>query len=272
MVAADLNSGRAVIFGRNGWDHVPISLAVQASTALPGLYPPVLIDGRYYVDGVLLKTLHASTILDSGVKLAICVNPIVPVDTRSSVETGHMRRGKLMDRGMVSVLSQTFRTMIHSRLVTGISSYEHRYEDADVLLFEPSKEDYKMFFTNIFSFSTRKAVCEHAYKETIKDLSRRRDEIGPILERHGLRLKTEFLDDPSQRIWKSVSLYKRQTHYRTTRPLDEALNRLEALVKKKSMAQQKASSKTESKITTEREPSQDGTENEASEVVTGSSI
>ena len=39
---------------------MPIALAVQASTALPGLYPPVEIDGRFYVDGVLHKTVHAS--------------------------------------------------------------------------------------------------------------------------------------------------------------------------------------------------------------------
>ena len=64
VVATDLDSGRPVRFGEPGLDHVPISTAVQASTALPGLYPPVLIDGRYYVDGVLLKTVHASVALE----------------------------------------------------------------------------------------------------------------------------------------------------------------------------------------------------------------
>jgi len=46
IVAADLDSGQAVRFGDGGMDHVPISRAVQASTALPGFYPPVEIDGR----------------------------------------------------------------------------------------------------------------------------------------------------------------------------------------------------------------------------------
>ncbi|HSE26944.1 MAG TPA: patatin-like phospholipase family protein, partial [Gemmatimonadales bacterium] len=40
VVAADLDAGRAVKFGEPGLDHIPISTAVQASTALPGLYPP----------------------------------------------------------------------------------------------------------------------------------------------------------------------------------------------------------------------------------------
>ena len=39
LVATHLNSGQATPFGRPGWDHVPISRAVQASAALPGLFP-----------------------------------------------------------------------------------------------------------------------------------------------------------------------------------------------------------------------------------------
>jgi hypothetical protein len=57
---------------------VPISKAVEASAALPGYYPPVKIDGRHYVDGALLKTLHASAALKEGVKLLFAINPLVP--------------------------------------------------------------------------------------------------------------------------------------------------------------------------------------------------
>lgn len=46
LVATDIDSGQAVAFGGPGWDHVPISRAVQASAALPGLFPPVNIGGR----------------------------------------------------------------------------------------------------------------------------------------------------------------------------------------------------------------------------------
>jgi predicted acylesterase/phospholipase RssA len=51
VIATELNSGSSVRFGERGHDHVPISRAIQASTALPGLYPPVPIDGHIYVDG-----------------------------------------------------------------------------------------------------------------------------------------------------------------------------------------------------------------------------
>jgi predicted acylesterase/phospholipase RssA len=159
VVAADLDSGQPVRFGEPPFDAVPISTAVQASTALPGLYPPVVIDGRHYVDGVLLKTLHASVALESGAGLVICLNPIVPVDTSSAVERGVMKRGKLIDRGLPAVLSQSLRTLVRSRLDAGIATYDTKFHGADLLLLEPRADDYEMFFTNIFSFSQRQAVC-----------------------------------------------------------------------------------------------------------------
>lgn len=78
LVATNLDSGEAAPFGRPGWDHVPISQAVQASSALPGLFPPVEIDDKYYVDGALKKTMHASVALEDGVDLLICLSPLVP--------------------------------------------------------------------------------------------------------------------------------------------------------------------------------------------------
>ena len=50
VVATDLNTGRSVKFGAERHDHVPISRAVQASSALPGVFPPVQLQARN-VDG-----------------------------------------------------------------------------------------------------------------------------------------------------------------------------------------------------------------------------
>lgn len=204
VVASDLDSGQAVRFGEPPFEDVPISTAVQASTALPGVYPPVVIDGRHYVDGVLLKTLHGSVALEAGAELLICINPIVPVDTSEAVEQGVMRRGKLTDRGLVSVLSQSLRTLVRSRLEAGLLGYDNKFEGADLLLLEPAREDYRMFFTNIFSFSRRQAVCEHAYASTRKQLLARFDELAPMLERHGLSLDRQVLEE-ERALWPAVA-------------------------------------------------------------------
>ena len=206
VVATDLDSSESVRFGEAGWDAVPISHAVQASTALPGLYPPVEIGGRHYVDGVLNKTVHASVAFDRGCGLVLCVNPIVPVDTARAVATGAMRRGRLTDRGMPGVMSQTLRTLIHSRMGTGMAAYQQRYDGADLILFEPRKDDYTMFFTNVFSFAARKQVVEHAYRSTLLQLRTRADEISPILQRHGVRLREDVLARPRFDVWASVGV------------------------------------------------------------------
>jgi predicted acylesterase/phospholipase RssA len=205
IVATELDSGHAVRFGDRGYDDVPISTAVQASSALPGLYPPVMIGGRHYVDGVLLKTMHASVAFDHGASLCICINPLVPVDTLIALDE-KTRSRHLADLGLPTVLSQGFRTLVHSRMQVGIKAYAPRYPDKELVLIEPQPDDYRMFFTNIFRFSQRKAVCEYAYKATRRDLLRRYDELAPVFARHGVRLRKDVLADPTRDLWTGVGL------------------------------------------------------------------
>jgi predicted acylesterase/phospholipase RssA len=233
VVAADLDSGEAALFGEPGLDHVPISVAVQASTALPGLYPPVAVGDRYYVDGVLLKTLHGSVAIDAGAQLVLCVNPIVPVDTERAIGEGVMRRGKLVHRGLPTVLAQTFRTLVRSRLSAGMAAYIDRYPDTDVVLVEPRRDDYRMFFTNVFRFSSRRSVCEHAYRATLEDLSQRRDELEPVLARHGIRLRHEVLNDPGRDMWTSLDGGRPARRAPVAERLHRTLARLDAVLEER---------------------------------------
>ncbi len=232
IVAADLDSGEAVRFGAPGRDHVPISRAVQASCALPGLYPPVEIDGRHYVDGVLLKTVHASVALEAGAQLVFCINPIVPVDTARAIEAGAMRNGKLVDRGLPTVLSQTFRTMIHSRLRAGFVAYDTLFRQAKVVLIEPRRDDYRMFFTNIFGFADRRAVCEHAYRATRRELRRRRAELEPLLAECGVGVRWDVLEAPDRDLRQVVGLDRRSRHHPVLAELERSLDRLDLLLER----------------------------------------
>lgn len=195
LVATDLDSGESVSFGSDGNDDVPISTAVQASAALPGLFPPVEIHGRHYVDGALIKTLHASVALKDGADLVFCINPLVPFDADLAARRTATERQNLNDGGLPVVLSQTFRAIINSRMKIGMDRYKHQFSNADVLLFEPTRDDGEMFFTNVFSYRDRRRLCEHAYQRTRIDLYRRRHELMPILRRHGLSLNLNVLKD-----------------------------------------------------------------------------
>ena len=205
VVAADVESTDAICFGAPGFDHVPVSKAIQASMASPGIYVPVEIDGRYYVDGTLRKGLHASVAFEDGADLVFAVNPQVPIDASAAVRAGTMKPGALTRSGMPNLLSQMYRTMVYSRMQSGIAQYARDYPDKEILLFEPTRDDAKLFFSNVFSFQSRRMVCEHAYQMTRRDLLERADELEPKLAKYGIRLRRDRLEDEQRTI--STSLY-----------------------------------------------------------------
>lgn len=195
VIAVDLDNGATTRFGARGHDHVPISRAVQASAALPGLYPPVEIDGRWYVDGALRRTLHASVAMDEDVDLVLGLNPLVPFDASLAKQQGRGAPRSLIDSGLPMVLSQTFRTLLKSRMQVGLEKYRTQYAGTDLVLLEPNADDAEMFFTNIFSYDSRRTLTEHAYRSTLDDLRTRRAIIEPVLKRHGIRLRDEVVED-----------------------------------------------------------------------------
>ncbi|HEX6708177.1 MAG TPA: patatin-like phospholipase family protein [Albitalea sp.] len=226
LVATDLDSGDSAPFGQPGFDHVPISKAVQASAALPGLFPPVEIDGHHYVDGALKKTLHASVLLEEDVDLLICLNPLVPFNAKQGAGGG--RIPKLVDGGLPVVLSQTFRTMIHSRLQLGMKGYERSHPDTTIVLFEPDQHDAEMFLANTFSYSQRRGLAEHAYQQTRRMLRERRASLGAQLARHGVTIRDAVLDDVSRTlVSKRPPRFARSRSGRALQRLEQVLDDLE---------------------------------------------
>ena len=216
LVATNLDSGESAPFGSPGWDHVPISKAVQASSALPGLFPPVEIDDQYYVDGALKKTMHASVALDEGVDLMICLNPLVPFNATVPGPTDKasrvMERGlpieqrripRLVDGGLPAVLSQTFRSIIHSRLELGMKHYARSYPDTDIVLIEPDHRDPRLYLANTFSYRERRELAEHAYQQTRSWLRSNRNSLKVRMERHGVAIDFEALEDPARHLIRS---------------------------------------------------------------------
>jgi hypothetical protein len=144
-------------------------------------------------------------LLDLGLDLIFCLNPLVPFD--ASHPAGHQVLGsaepaipRLVEGGLPVVLSQTFRSLIHSRLELGLKGYEHSHPGTDVVLFEPDHRDPTLFLANTFGYRQRRALAEHAYERMRADLRARRSAIGRQLARHGLALDDAVLDDPARRL------------------------------------------------------------------------
>jgi NTE family protein len=238
VIATDLNTGHSVRFGEPGYDHVPISRAIQASTALPGLYPPVTIDGRVYADGALLRTMNASVLLDEGADFVICVNPLVAFDASTAPRDpdGYPpAEHNLTHGGLPSVLSQTFRSLIQSRMQAGMKGYRQRFPRADMLLFEPDRGDSGLFFQNVFRYADREQLAEHAYQRTRADLRRHAPALQRLLRRHGILLRLDVLEARGRTFAQSVERRKRR-QLPLVGPLHHALDRLEARVTRPGVA------------------------------------
>jgi NTE family protein len=85
-VAVDVATGEAVSL-RSGY----LPDAIQASMALPGIFEPVTIGGRSFIDGGVVRNLPARDALDLGATVLICSDvsdPLLPADSlNSALET-----------------------------------------------------------------------------------------------------------------------------------------------------------------------------------------
>jgi NTE family protein len=207
LVASHLDSGEAAPFGEPGLDDVPISKAIQASAALPGLFPPVEIKGAYFVDGALKKTLHATMALNDGVDLLLCINPLVPFDATQPEVERVMLRGLppekrripgIEEGGLPSVLSQTFRALIHSRMELGLRHYQRDYPETEIVLIEPDHRDPEFYLANTFSYSQRRDMAEHAYQQTRAYLRSNQTRLAQKFAKAGISLNHESLADPKR--------------------------------------------------------------------------
>lgn len=80
-VAADLRTGKAVAFERGA-----VARAVHASSAIPGVFVPVEIGGRTFVDGGVVNPVPADVARRKGadVVIAVAVPPAVPPNAPST--------------------------------------------------------------------------------------------------------------------------------------------------------------------------------------------
>lgn len=228
VIAVDLDSGEAVRFGGEQWDDVPISQAIQASAALPGLYPPVEVRGRHFVDGALRRTMHASVVLERGIDLMLGVNPLVAFNSGVDARVAPTNPGRLAAGGLPAVLSQTFRTLLQSRMQIGLAKHQQQFPDIDQLIFEPNAQDGELFFTNAFSFANRQRIAEIAYRNVMADLRARAGTLAPVLAAHGLSIREAIVRDADRSILDGLEPRPRKTE--TTARLHRALDDVDALI------------------------------------------
>lgn len=151
IVATDLATGERVVFGRSGAPVADLPDAVAASCAIPGVYRPVEIGGRLYVDGGAHSFSNLDVACGGGLDVVVCLNP------QSSAE----RAGR-------NVVSAGLRRLVTRRVRA--EARQVRAEGTEVVLIEPSSEDLAVIGNNPLSTAARHAVLEQAVRSVSASL------------------------------------------------------------------------------------------------------
>jgi NTE family protein len=145
IVAMDYDSGRRVVFGRDGAPHAALRDAVMSSCAIPGWYAPVRIGGRRYVDGGACSPTSLDLVGRLELDEVVVLSPMTSFDYDApTTVAGRMER--------------RFRRIVTKRLVGEIRKVAGNGTKVTVL--GPGAEDLAAIGANLMDPSRRTQVLE----------------------------------------------------------------------------------------------------------------
>jgi NTE family protein len=144
----ELNTGMQVLWGLPGLRNIKVADAVFASCALPGIFPPREIDGRWYVDGAVVENMPAQVAASHG------KGPVIAVD----VGANSTLRSNVQDDGFAATyirgLEIVMQTMMESRL--------RQWTSPPLILIHPRVEHVSMF-----AFGQNRELIEEGHRATL---------------------------------------------------------------------------------------------------------
>jgi NTE family protein len=191
LAATDLDTCERIVLGAEGWDDVPISSAVRASTALPMVYKPHRVKDRELVDGGIVSTTNLDIAVEAGAKFIVVVNPLVPFVNDFSKEIPMLmgsRKRRVSDMGFPKIGYQTFKLLAYQRLHEMARQWEDRYPGVDIVLVEPEPDDELMFETSVMNYTSRVDVARHGFESVTHKLANDYESLREVCARHGIEI------------------------------------------------------------------------------------
>jgi NTE family protein len=191
--ATDQDRREHVLFGSEGYDAVPISKAIQASTAMHPFFPAVEIDGRYYTDGIVTRTCNLRTAIDRGADLVFVVDPFVPL---IAAEPGLNAR-----HGNMWVVEQDYKTMSYTRYEQARNELMRRKSHVGIYTFVPGNRMRRLMSSQnpLVARNFDAIVCE-AYRSTRRRLAQLSYKLKGELATHGIALDLRPAEERVRRL------------------------------------------------------------------------
>jgi NTE family protein len=148
---ADLHSGIQVMWGLPGRLDAKVADAVVASCALPGIFPPRIIDGRAYVDGAVVENLPVRLAASLGSGPILAVNVAAMSVVRSADET----------EGFAATYARGIEIVMQNQ----IEGQLREWQGPPLILVQPRVEHISMF-----AFDHNEELLEAGYRATAQAL------------------------------------------------------------------------------------------------------
>ncbi len=181
-----------VLLGDQGYEDVPISLAVQASSAIHPFFPAVPIHGRYYTDGAITRTSNMGSAIAKGADLIFVIDPFLPlISEEAGFNAAH---------GNLWILQQDIKTLAYTRFAQVSEVILKQNPQVSAYTFLPSNRMRALMTQNpLAAENFHPIVCE-AYSSTYRRLSQLEYKIAGELAAHGITLDLKPVADQVARL------------------------------------------------------------------------
>jgi NTE family protein len=152
LCAVDIRSGRRVVLGRDEEIRVDLPRAVEASCAIPGIFPPVRVGDHVLVDGGAHSTTNLDLAVRAGCDLIIGVAPLA---YDPAAPPGPLIQ--LARRVPTRALAQ--------------EAGAARRQGAQVLLIRPSAEEVRAHGVNLMRGAGLDRTARDAYESTARSIA-----------------------------------------------------------------------------------------------------
>ena len=155
ICAVRLDTGQRVVFGRDPSPKPDVATAVEASSAIPGFFQPVVIDGVRYVDGGAHSPTNADLLAGRPFDLVIVI---------SSMSAS---RRALRGAPLPALVGRA----MHSRALAS-EVWSLRRRGAHVVVFQPGSDALAVMGHNAMDFRRREPVARMARDSALRRLER----------------------------------------------------------------------------------------------------
>jgi predicted acylesterase/phospholipase RssA len=190
--ATDQDRKEHVLFGEPPHDHVPISLAIQASMSLNPVFAPTEIDGRFYEDGAVTRTSNFVDAIKKGADLIFALDPLVPYVPK---EAGYSR-----SRGVVYNADQDIRTVSYTRYETTRNWVLRKHPHVSMYTFLPANQLRQIMSVNPMDHRPYLEIWRGAYLSTLRRIHALEYRMRGDLAFHGITFDTARADAVAARL------------------------------------------------------------------------